>query len=92
MTFGCLFEDIFSSCRAVVKWNVTYLTVRTQWLLYLPPFCLHSGHTFLLPTCFVWIARENGVSSHPVYNINGLAFITEMVSVYCAVRIDALKV
>ena len=51
---------------------------------------LHSGHIFIYLRVFFMIARENGAPTHPVYNINGMAFIIEMESVYCAVRIDAL--
>jgi len=34
--------------------------------------------------CFVWISEQTAIIS--LYNINWLVYITEMESVYCAVR------
>ena len=36
--------------------------------------------------CFVWISEQTAIIS--LYNINWLVCITEMESVYCAVRTD----
>ena len=40
--------------------------------------------------CFVWISEQTAIIS--LYNINWLVFITEKVSVYCAVRTGYLNV
>jgi hypothetical protein len=46
-------------------------------------FCPHS--VFM---CFVWISEQTAIIS--LYSINWLVFITEMESVYCAVRTGSL--
>jgi hypothetical protein len=38
--------------------------------------------------CFVWISEQTAIIS--LYNINWFVFITEMKSVYCAVRTESL--
>jgi hypothetical protein len=45
----------------------------------------HSVFTF-----FVWISEQTAIIS--LYNINWLVFITEMESVYCAVRTGSLYI
>jgi hypothetical protein len=75
----------------------TVVTICTaQWSLYVP----HSGHymyhqfnihnsTFYPHTvfmCFVWISEQTAIIS--LYSINWLVCITEMESVYCAVRTE----
>ena len=50
-----------------------------------PTFCPHS--VFM---CFVWISEQTAIIS--LYNINWLVFITEMESVYCAVRTGCLLI
>ena len=48
-------------------------------------FCPHN--VFM---CFVWISEQTAIIS--LYSINWLVFITEMESVYCAVRTGHLNV
>jgi len=40
--------------------------------------------------CFVWISEQTGIIS--LYIINGLVFITETESVYCAVRTEYMYI
>jgi hypothetical protein len=40
--------------------------------------------------CFVWISEQTAIIS--LYSINWLVFITEMESVYCAVRTESLTI
>jgi hypothetical protein len=48
-------------------------------------FCSHSEFM-----CFVSISEQTAII--PLYNINWLLFITEMESVYCAVRTGSLTI
>ena len=49
-------------------------------------FCPHS--VFM---CFVWISEQTAITRISLYSINRVVFITEMESVYCAVRTGSLN-
>jgi hypothetical protein len=60
------------------------LTFKAQWLLYVPPGgTVRSAHT-------VYLRVLQG--SRPLSASYCMVFITEMVSVYCAVRTESLKI
>jgi hypothetical protein len=40
--------------------------------------------------CFMWISEQTAIIS--LYSINWLAFMTETVCVYCAVRAQSLNI
>jgi hypothetical protein len=40
--------------------------------------------------CFVWISEQTAIIT--LYSINGLVFITETESVYCAVRTESARI
>jgi hypothetical protein len=96
-------EHILWTIKSVSLW---YKPFRPQWSLYVPysghcmyrtvvtiyttsltfnnsTFCPHSVFMY-----FVWISEKTGVIS--LHNFNWLVFITETVSVYCAVRTGSL--
>ena len=69
--------------------DVFYQWFEAQWSLYLPPVLTFTNSTFCphnVFICFVWISEQTAIIS--LYNINGLVFVTETVSVYCAVRTE----
>jgi hypothetical protein len=47
---------------------------------------MHADYIALI--CFVWISEQT--ANFAIYCLNWLAFITEVESVYCAVRIESL--
>ena len=57
-----------------------------KWLLYVPPVLTFNNSSFCphrVFMCFVWFSEQTAIIS--LYCINWLVFITETVSVYCAV-------
>ena len=60
---------------------------KAQWSLYVPPGLKSTNTTFgplSVFMCFVWIWEQTAIIS--LYSINWLVFLTEVESVYCAVR------
>ena len=47
---------------------------------------LHADYTAFM--CFVWISEQT--ATYALYSINWIVFITEVESVYSAVRIESL--
>ena len=75
----CLLRGTDFMCQiAVITICTTSLTFNNSTL------CPHS--VFM---CFVWISEQTAIIS--LYSINWLVFITEMESVYCAVRTESLN-
>jgi hypothetical protein len=54
--------------------------------LYLSEIRCSAHNAFM---CFVWLSEKTAIIS--LHNINGLVFITEAESVYCAVRTGSLN-
>jgi hypothetical protein len=59
--------------------------------MYVPPCLTFEDYTFFPHSvfmCFVWIKEQT--ATFAVYKINRSVFVTEMESVYCAVRTEFL--
>ena len=102
MCFVCIWEQTATCATYGINWLVfiaetecVYCAVRAA-SIYIYIYIYNSGlnknlrsaHTVFM--CFMWISEQTAIIS--LYSINWLVFITEMKSVYSAVRTGALSI
>jgi hypothetical protein len=79
-------RDSTESCEKETSLNLTINLLKLTAYVMHQPFeysrILHSAHTVIL--CFVFISEQTATLA--MYNTDCLVFITEMRTVYCAVR------
>jgi len=90
LSFVPLFSHKKIKCSITVHCD---FNCTAQWSLYVPS-CLTFGNSTFCPhrvfMCFEWTSEQTAIIS--LYNINWLVFVTEMKSVYCAVRTGSLNI
>ena len=52
------------------------------------PQCLYKGALYLFSMCFVWLSEQT--VTFALYIITRFVFMTEVESIYCAVRTESL--
>jgi hypothetical protein len=89
--------SIHYSGKQTMSYSVAFLSsfnlLKVHWSLYVRPGITFNNSTFcpyIVFMCFVRISGQTAIIS--LYSINWLVFMTEMESVYCAVRAEYLYI